>query len=294
MATNVAVDSILDGIVGKLTTTLVPTAGNPVTTARPAYFAQRYTGAEFSIEEGFKRGGAGRTPALFVRHVGSKSIKTSVSRRVDRIESTFAVVVCTDAPTEKDRRSSIFALAESVRHVIGARAFSLPQGGMRYQGTTTLRDSDAMLALAVTFSTKHRVDYTVDPGTDVIASATGTIFGGDFSLFCTLETAGTAGSTAYGYRVDGIDADGNRYEGQACRITTGNATLSATNYVAISWEAVDGMASYEIVRTETDGTPATTGTIGATALLTLHDTGLATTSALLTDPYTQAVEVDLT
>ena len=35
MATNVAVDSILDGIVGKLTTTLVPTAGNPVTTARP-------------------------------------------------------------------------------------------------------------------------------------------------------------------------------------------------------------------------------------------------------------------
>ena len=294
MAVNVAIDSVLDEIVDQVIANLCPDDGDPVSTTRPVYVAQRFMGNVRS-EDALKRGIAGRTPAVLVSHAGSKSIKTTIGRRVDRVESEFSLVVCSDRQDGRDERKVLLPIVESVRSLVGARAYDQPMSPLRWTKTDTLFDSDQLLALAVSFTSRHRVDYTIQPDPEeTMDSATGSILAGDFTLFCTLETAGTAGGTIYAYRVDGIDDEGARYTGQACRIETGAATLTSTNYITITWEAVDGMASYEVVRIESDGIPATVGTIGATALLTFDDTGLAITSALLPEPYTQEVEVDLT
>lgn len=294
MAVNVDMDTVLDEIVDQILDGLVPESGDPVTADRPLYVAQRYMGSDLSTEEILKRVVAGRTPAALVRHVGDRSIRTVVGRRVDRVESEIAVIVCSDRQDGRDERKALIAIAESVRGAVGARMYDQPMSPLRWTKTETLRDTSELLALSLSFTTKHRVDYTIDPGLDTIETVAGSIFAGEILLLPTLATAGTAGSTVYGYRVDYLDADGARYEGQAARITTGPATLTGTNYIAITWEEFDGAASYEVVRVESEGIPSTVGTIGATSLLTFDDTGLATTSALLPEPYTQSVELDFT
>lgn len=294
MSRNLPIDSLLDAVVDQIADELVPAAGGSLSTTKPVYDVRRYMGGEFDSAEGLQRGMAGRTPAVRVRFAGTRSLKTTIGRRYDRVESTLSVIVASDSQRTRDDRENLLAIAESVRTLVGARRYGLEISPLRYVGTDVLRDSDQLTALAVKFSTRHRADYTIDPGTDTMDTATGAIYAGDSAILPTLTVAGTAGTTAYSYRVDGIDADGARFEGIAARVTTGPATLSGSNYITIDWEASDLYASYEIVRTEADGTPATTGTIGATSSLTFNDTGLATSSALLPEPYTQEVEVDLT
>lgn len=290
MAVNVAVDSLCDAIVAKLTTELVPTVGQPVTTLKPAYLAQRYTGAEFKVDESFKRGIAGRTPALLVHHAGDKSIKTTVGRRVDRVESTIRVIVCTDAQTEKDRRSAIIDVTESVRNKIGARAFLLPIQPMRWQSTTTLHDSDSMLAIGVSFTTRHRVDYTVDPGADEIVTVGGEIEQG--SVVVTIANEGTAGTSTWTYTVIALNADGDRVAAGSITTDTGAATLTGTNFNRLEWEALEEASTYQVLRTAHGTSPATDGLIATTAFLTVDDTGLAASSS--PEPFSQGVEVDFT
>lgn len=293
MAVNVAIDDIMDAVIAKIAT-VQAISGVDTTTEFPVRQVDRYLGGELEDIESYRRVIAGRTPAVRVRFAGTRRLRTTIGRRVDRVESSFEITVVDDSHQAPLRRQRLHAAIEKIRHIVAARQYSLAIEPLRYQGTRILRDDLQLLGKVLTFTTKHRVDYTIDPGDDTMDTAEGAILAGDFTLFCSLQTAGTAGTTTYGYRVDGIDAEGARYAGQACRIETGAATLTGSNYITITWEAVDGMASYEVVRTEADGSPATLGTIGATALLTFNDTGLAITAALLPEPYTQEVEVDLT
>lgn len=168
MATNVSIDSLADAMVAKLQAS-IPSARS----------VQRYAGAEFTTEEGFKRGIAGRCPALRVRHAGTKTLKTTIGRRVDRVESTFSIVVCSDSHRSKDDRASLLAVAEQVRNFIGSRAFGLMVTPARFRSMDPLRDDDKMLAYAVTFTVRHRVDYTVNPGTDRMLEYSGDIINAD-------------------------------------------------------------------------------------------------------------------
>jgi hypothetical protein len=99
--------------------------------------------------------------------------------RTERVESTFSVVVCSDSHRSKDDRASLFAVAETVRNFIGSRAFSLMVTPARFRSMETVRDDDRMLAYAVTFSVRHRVDYSIDAGTDQILEAKGDIINAD-------------------------------------------------------------------------------------------------------------------
>lgn len=177
MATNVAVDAIADAMVTQLSQ-LVNTGG-AVTTLKPVRTVQRYLGAEFQTPEGFKRGIAGRTPALRVRFAGTKTLKRTIGRRVDRVESTFSVVVASDQHHDKDKRTAVLALAETVRRLVGSRSFGLAETPARYISTETIRDEEQLLALAVVFAVRHHVDYTIDPGTDLLDEYTGTIVNTD-------------------------------------------------------------------------------------------------------------------
>jgi hypothetical protein len=178
MATNVAIDAIVDAIVAQLGQ-LVPATGGAVTMLQPVRTVQRYVGGEFTTVEGMKRGIAGRTPALRVRWAGSRKLTTTIGRRVDRVESLFAVIVVSDNHRSKDERNVIVALAETVRSLVGSRAFGLPITPTRWQSTNTLRDDDSLLALSVVFAVRHRVDYTVNPGTDVMLEYEGTVTNAD-------------------------------------------------------------------------------------------------------------------
>ena len=68
----------------------------------------------------------------------------------------------------------------------------------------------------------------------------------------TVVVTGTPGSTTYTYYVVAIDALGNKsLPSPATTVTTGNATLTGSNYNAVSWAAVPGAAKYDLLRGDT-------------------------------------------
>jgi hypothetical protein len=96
----------------------------------------------------------------------------------------------------------------------------------------------------------------------------------------TLATGGTAGTTSYSYKVTALQAD--RTETTAspqATIATGNATLSTSGYNRVTITPVTGASSYNVYRTASAGTPASTGLIGNTLGSLFLDTGIAATTA---------------
>jgi hypothetical protein len=105
----------------------------------------------------------------------------------------------------------------------------------------------------------------------------------------TATTAGTAGTTTYNYKITAILPNGVwSAESATGGTTTGNATLSATNKITVTWTNVTGATLYAVDRTSAAGTPSSTGLIGyATNGTTgLVDTGLVATAfpAAVTTP----------
>lgn len=88
---------------------------------------------------------------------------------------------------------------------------------------------------------------------------------------------GTTGATTYTYKVVANNAVGSSEAGQAGSTTTGNATLSGSNFNRLNWTTVPYATTYDVYRTVGG---ATTGKIvSATSSTTADDTGLAGDSA---------------
>lgn len=93
----------------------------------------------------------------------------------------------------------------------------------------------------------------------------------------TVTPTGTTGATSYSYTCVALDGNGGvTAASSAGSTTTGNATLSGTNYNALSVTAVPGAVQYAWYRTVGG---ASQGLIGVTSAATLNDTGLATTTS---------------
>jgi hypothetical protein len=102
-----------------------------------------------------------------------------------------------------------------------------------------------------------------------------------------ITQGGTPGLTSYSYAYTASDANGTTTIGTTAHTTsTGNATLSATNYNNIGIAQVAGAKLYTIYRTASSGTPSSTGVIGTvsnanlvslplSASFSFQDTGLA-------------------
>lgn len=93
-----------------------------------------------------------------------------------------------------------------------------------------------------------------------------------------ITDVGTPGNTTRAYKVVAKCGSGVTAASAAGQTTTGNATLSSTNYQTITWTRVAGATGYDIYRTTANGSPATTGKIGSVTgggTLTFNDTGLA-------------------
>ncbi|MEP6708595.1 MAG: hypothetical protein ABJB32_00510, partial [Verrucomicrobiota bacterium] len=96
----------------------------------------------------------------------------------------------------------------------------------------------------------------------------------------TVATDGTAGTTTYKYAVTALNADKTETLPSAeTTIATGNATLSTSGYNRVTITPVTGAGSYNVYRTASAGTPASTGLIGNTLRNLFLDTGIAATTA---------------
>ncbi len=98
----------------------------------------------------------------------------------------------------------------------------------------------------------------------------------------TLSTGGTAGTTTYGYSVAALDGLGETLASSETTIATGNATLTAGNYINITWPEVGGAVQYKVFRSTSGGSPATTGLIRTVAgnVVTTTDTGIAASGSV--------------
>jgi hypothetical protein len=99
----------------------------------------------------------------------------------------------------------------------------------------------------------------------------------------TITNGGTAGSTSYSYRVTGVAPNGVwGIQSSAGSTSTGNATLSLTNYNIVKWTVQAGASQYVIQRSASSGTPSSTGFIGyasvAQATSGFNDYGIAGTT----------------
>jgi hypothetical protein len=74
---------------------------------------------------------------------------------------------------------------------------------------------------------------------------------------------GTSGAATWSYKLVGISGGGcTTAASSAISTSSGNATLTSSNYNAIYYIPDPGMIAYEVYRTASGGTPSTTGLIG--------------------------------
>jgi hypothetical protein len=95
----------------------------------------------------------------------------------------------------------------------------------------------------------------------------------------TVTTVGASGVTSYSYQIVAKDTCGKQTgPSQSTTITTGYSPLSGTNYNRITWTAVTGAVSYDVL--------SGNKLLGNTTALTMNDTGQSTTSYNTCSSYT--------
>ncbi len=100
-----------------------------------------------------------------------------------------------------------------------------------------------------------------------------------------VAVVGTAGTTEYQYQVVAVGPNGDSLPSAAGQTTTGNATLSGTNYNTVTWTAVPGAQSYRVLR-QIGGTGGYELLV-TTSAVTINDEGQYTAVA-----YTAASAVE--
>lgn len=244
--------TIRDAVIGQLAAQLVPSTG-PITTDRPVRTVQKYVGAEFQVTEGQKRGIAGRTPAIRVRWAGIRGIRSTISRRMRRVEASIAVIVASDSARSRDDRDVITVLAEStVPRLVAGRSYGMNISKLELRSVDTLRDEDTLLAISVVFSTRYWIDLSKDPGGDHLLSADGQVVPpcdptvGPTAPILTVH--GTPGTARYGYDLQ------VQYSGSLSDFSPWAAVhdapdaLGGGNNIGVSWPAYPGAIAYVLRR----------------------------------------------
>jgi hypothetical protein len=93
----------------------------------------------------------------------------------------------------------------------------------------------------------------------------------------TITPQGTTGASTWTYKIEALNRHQTSIASAGGSTTTGNATLSSTNYNRITWTAVSGASAYRIYRTAVATSPTTTGMIAivSASALQFDDTGVA-------------------
>lgn len=171
---------------------------------------------------------------------------------------------------------SVFARNGILLRINPKRDFNASGSQQSTTGTTTAASTALTLAAALDFANGQGIAIANAGPLPSISAPTAAP---------TVTPTGTAGTTSYSYTYAYGDSNGGVTAASAAgSTTTGNATLTTTNYNAVAWAAPPaGVSVVYIFRTASGGTPNTTGLIGIVtnmAILSLKDTGLA----LITTP----------
>lgn len=113
-----------------------------------------------------------------------------------------------------------------------------------------------------------------------------------------VNVRGTTGATTWTYTVTAVTPNGETPASPTGTTTTGNATLTGSNFNRIMWPAVPGATSYNIYRTVAGGTPSSTGKIGSFDIYSstqqqFDDTGLAGSGTSPTTNTTGLLEANV-
>lgn len=132
-------------------------------------------------------------------------------------------------------------------------------------GTPSIGTSDETLALGDVASNGFLLLHNLEAFVEVTTPAAPVI-----------TNQGTAGAATWTYKIVAKQSDGSYSAASAAgSTTTGNATLTGSNFNRITWAAVEGADSYDIYRTVAGTSPTSLGKIGNTTGVTFDDTGLA-------------------
>lgn len=165
---------------------------------------------------------------------------------------------------------------------VGGSLASLPYTSTTAMGFTNVSGSAAsttgtISAAGTTLAVASALDFKNSQGIRVNHAGTANGLGAPSGL--TVTPTGTAGSTTYTYTVAPFTATGGYGAAiTAVATTTGNATLSATNFNALSWTAASGAAGYAVYG-HTSGSMALLAFVGGTSFSDVGTTMFASQGA---------------
>lgn len=149
--------------------------------------------------------------------------------------------------------------------------------------TASLRTEFAMArdALYAENGTDPLTKITISGGVPVATQATALTTPTNLAVTPT----GVTGSTNYSYRVSAFNANGETLACAAIAVTTGNATLSASNYNALAWTAVAGAVGYNVYGRKASADNGVGQTkMNSVTTNAYNDTGVDTPSVIITPP----------
>ncbi len=167
-------DAILDGMIAALAGVTALT-GETVTAQRYLRTVGRYMG-ELTNPEAFKRGVAGRCPAVRVAFISDRTIRGTIGRRVDLVEGTFSAVVFSDTSKSKDDREILRRLSEKVSNLLSSRRY-----GLEIKPTVSLGVAERPTAIenctaySVGIKTRYRIDHSIEADYVTMGEAYGDI-----------------------------------------------------------------------------------------------------------------------
>lgn len=248
-------DQVADGMVAQLAATL-QAPGTGVTVDKPLRFVKRFMGRKFTADDFGRQGGAGRTPGVFITFESEKPIRKTIGRRRDKVEAAFLAICVSDLHRNKDDRKVVLETIGSVRKQLGARKLGLSMQPLVYAGIAELIESDKLHAYAARFTTRYWVDYTKDPGPDLLLEADGTIFDPADPLLAgaaapapNLAIHGAAGTANIAYELQVLYGTNPRSDWSPwARVTTAPNVLSVANSVIATWAAMPNATGYRLRR----------------------------------------------
>jgi hypothetical protein len=95
-----------------------------------------------------------------------------------------------------------------------------------------------------------------------------------------VEQGGIIGSTLYGYKISGTNAHGQSIASLEGTLSSGYATLNASNFNHISWDVIPGATGYKVFRTTGPDSGKLIATITDSTIRFAQDTGQAGTVAV--------------